>query len=114
VFDNYAYADVHYNNGTITLSGLATAGDASRDGYVDGNDLNIILTHWNTGTTYDTGDITLDGTVDGNDLNVILTHWNEGIAGQGAGAVGGAVPEPMTLTLLGLGAVGLLKSRRRN
>jgi hypothetical protein len=115
VFDNYAIADVHYNNGSITLSRLATAGDITRNGYVDGSDLNVLLANWShTGATHDQGDASGDGVVNGSDLNILLSNWNVGVNGQGVDAVGGVVPEPMTLTLLGLGAIGLLRRKNRN
>jgi MYXO-CTERM domain-containing protein len=122
VFDNYAVADVNYGQSAITLSRLATAGDITRDGYVDGSDLNIMLSNWNSGTAgaltyarHDFGDASHDGFVDGSDLNILLSHWNEGISGQaGVGSAAAATPEPMTMTLLGLGAIGLLRRRRSN
>jgi hypothetical protein len=60
---------------------ITVLGDATLDGYVDGGDLNILLSHWNaTNATWATGDLTGDGYVDGGDLNVLLSHWNVRVA----------------------------------
>jgi hypothetical protein len=53
------------------------AGDITLDGYVDGGDLNILLSNWNAGNAiWATGDLTGDGFVDGGDLNILLSNWN--------------------------------------
>ena len=84
----------------------SVSGDANLDGKVDINDLTIVLAHYGqTGTTWAQGEFTGDGTVDINDLTIVLAHY-----GQTAGAsVGGmaAVPEPSTLALIGVAAIGL-------
>jgi uncharacterized delta-60 repeat protein len=51
--------------------------DATCDGYVDGGDLNLVLSNWNgTGMTWNTGDLTGNGYVDSGDLNILLSNWN--------------------------------------
>jgi hypothetical protein len=70
-YSDSAVSDVSDN--TFVITG---AGDVTCDGFVDGGDMNIMLSHWNTGTTWATGDITGDGYVDGGDLNILLSNWN--------------------------------------
>jgi hypothetical protein len=83
-------------------------GDANLDNRVDINDLTIVLSHYNqTGMTWTEGEFTGDGTVDINDLTIVLAHYNDSI-GDSAGAGLSAVPEPGSLLLLALAALGLL------
>ena len=48
-----------------------------------------------------------------NDAEVATTDWYSSV-GDGFGPVHSPVPEPMTLSLLGLGAIGLLRRRRNS
>ena len=97
-----------YTTGIVTLTVLP--GDANVDGTTNGTDLNIMLSNYNqTGMDWAQGDFNGDGTVNGSDLNTILSNYNQHV---GATA---AVPEPGTLGMLALGALGLLawKGRRK-
>jgi autotransporter-associated beta strand protein len=95
-------------------------GDANLDGKVDGSDYALVdngflnhLTGWNN------GDFNYDGVVNGSDYTLMDNAFNQ----QGAQissqvgsptaliAGGSAVPEPASLGLLALGAVGLLGRR---
>jgi autotransporter-associated beta strand protein len=81
-------------------------GDSNLDGSVNGTDLNAVLSNYNmTGAYWNQGDFNYDGTVDGADLNVVLSNYNQSLG------VGAAVPEPSTLLLFGIGAIGLLSYR---
>ncbi len=52
------------------------SGDANRDGAVNGNDLNILLSNWGTtGVNWASGDFNDDGSVGGEDLNMLLSEW---------------------------------------
>lgn len=96
--------------GQAIVAGAAIDGDANLDGIVDGADLNTVLSNYNqTGRTWSQGDFDGDGAVNGVDYNIVLSNYN-----QSAG-LSAAVPEPGTLGMLALGAVGVLawKSWRR-
>jgi hypothetical protein len=87
-------------------TGYVEPGDANEDGRVDINDLTIVLAHYNqTGMVWSDGEFTGDGTVDINDLTIVLANYGWTSTSLG---VMKAVPEPSSLVLLGIGAVGLL------
>jgi fibronectin-binding autotransporter adhesin len=108
-------------------------GDANLDGVVDGSDYSRIdngfLNHL---TGWVNGDFNYDGVVDGSDYTLIDNAFNSqgaslaseiaspsaiATAELAAGAGSSSVPEPASLGLLGIGAVGLLgrrAGRRRN
>lgn len=91
-------------------------GDANLDGFVDGTDLNTVLSNYNaTGMDWAHGDFNADGSVNGTDLNTLLSYYNQnngiyGIYGTGTGgiSVSMAVPEPACLALLASGLLSLL------
>ena len=94
-----------------TLDTPALDGDLNSDGFVGVDDLNIVLVNWNQNVTpgdLASGDPTGEGFVGVDDLNIVLVNWNNGTPPSGAAAV----PEPMTLTLLGLGGTAMLLRRR--
>ena len=83
------------------------AGDANRDGKVDGSDVTILAGNWQYGVTgggatWAMGDFNGDGKVDGSDVTILAGNWQYGVMSTAA-----AVPEPGTLLLL-LSAVGSL------
>ena len=89
-------------------------GDANWNGYVDDDDLNLLLSNWHTGTTWGEGDFNGDLNVNDDDLNLLLTNWHAGILpADGADEIN-PVPEPATMLLLcGAAAAVLLKRRRK-
>lgn len=101
--------NIYYLNG----GGLKQyfCGDATLDGRVDDDDLNIILTDW--GKTVPPAnpraDLSGDFQVDDNDLNILLSDWGKGVPP----AMGEPVPEPMTIVLLIVGSAGVIIRRKK-
>lgn len=77
---------------------------------VDGGDLAIMGGNWNTmgGMTWNSGDFNGDGNVDGGDLALMGGNWNWTLPSPAPGAI----PEPATLALIGLGVVAVIRRKR--
>jgi len=92
-----------------SLLTIFTTGDANGDGYVDDDDLSLLLSNWTgaggSGGTWATGDFDQDGGVSDDDLSLLLGNWT------GPPPPGAAVPEPGTLALLTVGGVALIRRR---
>jgi len=103
-----------YFTGTGTLQvvgGSTLPGDANHNGFVDDDDLAVLLSNWEsdpgTITTWELGDFTADTNVDDDDLAVLLGNWT------GSPLGGAAVPEPVSAVLLLIGAPLAALRRRR-
>lgn len=68
---------------TFAVTGcVCLAGDLDCDGFVGGEDLNIVLGAWGDSVTagdWLAGDPSGDGFVGGEDLNTVLTNWGDGV-----------------------------------
>jgi hypothetical protein len=91
----------------FVATGDCSEGDANLDGVVNEADYGILVANWGAGDNWSEGDFNFDGTVDAADLVSITENWG------GSGAAPTAVPEPATLSLLGMGAVAIYCRRRR-
>ena len=93
------------SDGDGTADGSGTfRGDFNTDGTVNGTDLSIMSGGFGTSTGFAGGNANCDVTVNGTDLSILSS-----VFGNVASA---AVPEPLTIGLLGLGGMALLRRRR--
>ena len=114
---NYGSFVVETDNQFIAGSLTGVAGDVNQDGVLDSGDVDDFVAGWNSRnlvndiqlgdlTTLASGDLNFDGLTDLQDA-VILDN---ALLAQGAGLNLALLPEPATLTLLG---IGLMFARRR-
>jgi len=85
-------------------------GDLNDDGFVGGDDLDIIRNHWGQTVTMgklEVGDPSGDGVVGGDDLDIIRANW-----GQGSPPMISTIPEPASWILL-IGAAFTLAAGTR-
>ncbi len=97
-------------------------GDINLSGFVDDDDLSLLLSHWNhAADPWGFGNLSDDdpyggtlGLVNDDDLSLLLAHWNHttGVSVP-APMGGGAVPEPATMLMLAIGAAGALIRKRK-
>ena len=90
---------------------VSIPGDVTGDGWVGGDDLTVILTHWGlSGMSRQQGDLTGDGFIGGDDYSEVLTYWGTGNPMEPLLA---SVPEPASAVMLGLLVPPLLARRRK-
>ncbi|MCH8046848.1 MAG: PEP-CTERM sorting domain-containing protein [Planctomycetes bacterium] len=102
---------------SYTTLALALASDLNNNGFVDFEDLTILLANWNKDVGADDGNLVepLVSVVNFADLTVLLADWTgPGPAGSPEAALGEeAVPEPSSLLLGVMATLGLSFYRRR-
>jgi hypothetical protein len=98
-------------DGNVDASDLATVillGDASLDGQVDTTDLARLAANWKSmDANWALADFNHDGVVDTTDLAILAANWKAGGPTKSS-----PVPEPVSLTVLVLGAAGILRRRK--
>ena len=95
---------------SLTVTSLGVYGDLNDDGFIGLDDLDIILTAWNTAVSPGdplAGDFSRDGFIGLDDLDIVLANWNLGIPPQQIN-----IPEPASLFCLAALA-GIVSQRRR-
>ena len=98
--------EVEISTGTIPAELLA--GDANRDGYVSAGDYASVQSNFgNTGDAGIPGDANLYGAVSAGDYASVHANF-----GNAAPTV--AVPEPATMSLLGVGVLAMISRKRKN
>ncbi len=85
-------------------------GDVNDSGYVNDDDLAILLAYWDYGSSWAQGDFDDDNIVDDDDLALLLAYWHEGTPPAPA-APGMVIPEPATLAIMCMGAVVLIRRK---
>jgi autotransporter-associated beta strand protein len=116
-------------SGTVEVE-YTLIGDADLNRTVNGIDFGILAANFNkTVTAWDQGDFDYNGIVNGIDFTALASNFNKATSGASAGATAADfaaleqfaaanglladVPEPATMGVMALGAVGLLARRRR-
>lgn len=111
--DESSFVDLKYYRDqimTLYAASLPTVrGDASNDGLVDFQDLNIVLGNYSKIGSYTDGDFDLSGNIDFNDLMIMLNNYGSAVSTLGAAT---PVPEPASQALLAVAAAGLLLASR--
>jgi hypothetical protein len=83
-------------------------GDVTHDGIVNGLDIQLIASSW-LASSANAADANHDGSVNGLDINLVASHWLQGGGvGSGAGAGHANAPEPASLLLAVISALGLM------
>lgn len=99
--------------GDAVLVRYTYAGDATLDGKVNTQDFNMLAGGFGSGTVWTAGDFNYDSAVTSADFALLAANYGLSIAPPAGAALGAVVPEPTTLSLLAMGAVGLLGRRRQ-
>ena len=101
------------------VTGIEVPGDCNLDGSINASDLALLASDWNVTTSsgWSAGDFNEDGIVNSDDLALMAANWNYGPDGSDltfAEALSEtSIPEPTTMTLLGLAGIALLRRKKQ-
>ena len=95
---------------TDTLVRYTRLGDANLDGTTGLGDFSLLGANYNQAGGWSKGDFNYDGTVGLGDFSLLAANYNQ--TAPASLARPGAVPEPATLSLIGVAALGLVRRRR--
>jgi len=91
----------------LVITQTVHPGDATYDNRVNVDDLGILASNYDgVGKNWETADFTNDGVVNVDDLGILASNYDWD------GTAGGAIPEPASLAMLGLGGLALIRRRR--
>jgi len=106
-FGSDAFGELYILDGSgamYRIVGATEAGDGTHDGIVNGQDIALVASNWLTTGANRPADVNHDGIVNGQDIALVASNWLA-ISTPGT-ANGNAVPEPSTLGLACLAAMG--------
>ena len=123
--DNASLGLATFQGETVDSSSILVkytyTGDLNFDGMVNGIDLSVLGSSWQSSGLWANGDLNYDGVINGIDLSMLGSNWQAGVAAplnvsfaEAAGAMGMSVPEPASLAVVGLGTLALGLRRRRH
>jgi hypothetical protein len=98
----------------LSVADAFLIGDYNGNGRVEQGDLDLVLLNWGVPAYSPPAGWTSDlpsGLVDQDELDGVLLHWGTGTPG-GPSGIGGAVPEPATLTALFVFLAGMVAASR--
>lgn len=107
---------------TASLQMYTWAGDLDLNGVINNDDISIFSDGVNNMTSdiYSNGDVDYSGTINNDDISIFSDAFNgqsgalpSFVDGGGKSLSGGLLPEPSSIALLALSAIGVLGRRRR-
>jgi autotransporter-associated beta strand protein len=100
------------DNGTNEFDvALTFFGVTNLDGVVNSGDFDALALAYNSVGGWDKGDFNYDGVVNALDFNTLATNYGSDLNPPPPG-LGTLVPEPMSMGLNGIGALGLMRRRK--